>query len=97
MGKVYIEQDNIRLYVETETDLTNFSVVKLAGIDPDDTEMAELTMSVEDASSGLLSYDVTESNFTTAGKWKFWVHVYYEDGAEAWGEPFNIIFYEPGN
>jgi len=98
MGKIYTSQDQLVLYVYTGSDLLEASSVLLQGISPSGSAMVpDLVGTIEDSPSGLISYEVASSTFSTAGTWILWVHVNYYGGGDAWGEPFHLNIYTPGS
>jgi len=98
MGKIYTSQDQLVLYVYTGSDLLEASSVLLQATNPAGTAMVpDLVGTIENSSSGLVSFEVISTTFSTAGTWTLWIHVNYYGGGDAWGEPFHLNIYEPGS
>lgn len=97
MGKVYVGQSYLRLYVETDTDLSSASSVTIEGTKPDGTSTTSFNTVIEDATSGLIYYMVTSSDFTISGTYILWTKVNYSGGALSFGEPFHLNVYDEGN
>lgn len=96
MGKVYKTQSKLTLYIDTGTDLTEASSVAIHRTDPEGTSSSTLTAVIENASTGLISYEVSATDFIIAGVWILWVKVTYTGGAVAYGEPFRLHFHDAG-
>ena len=97
MGKVYTTQDNLTLYVETGADLTDAANTVIEGTDPDGTAITPLGATIESASDGLITYNITSTDFITAGTYILWVKINYVGGSTSWGEPFHFNVYETGD
>lgn len=98
MGKIYTDQDQLVLYINTGSSLAEASSVLVQGTDPAGNTMApELLTTIEDSVTGLVSFETISTTFATAGTWILWVHVNYSGGGDAWGEPFHLNVYEPGS
>jgi len=96
MGKVYVEQDKLVLYIHTGTDLTEASGVQIYRTKPNGDSGSILTATIEDIDKGIVSYEVNDADFENAGTWIVWVKVLYQGGPIAYGEPFHFNVYETG-
>jgi hypothetical protein len=97
MGKVYIAQDNLVLYVNTGTNLSEAGNVVIEGTDPNGSSITPLVTVIEDIITGLVTYEVSNVDFTVAGTYVLWAKVNYIGGTSSWGEPFHFNVYETGN
>ena len=97
MGKVYINQDNLILYINTGTSLIEAGNVTIEGTDPSGNSITPLVTVIEDSDSGLVSYAVLRHDFTSAGVYILWVKINYIGGSTNWGEPFHLNIYQTGN
>lgn len=98
MGKVYTTQSKLVLYVNLGTNLLEASSVRIAGTNPSGVAISPMkTATIEDATKGLVSYQVLETDFTVAGTWTLWTYVSYVGGTWAYGEPFPFNVYTAGN
>ena len=98
MGKIYTGQDKLILYISTGSNLAEVSSVYIHGEDPSGVSISpQLTTTIEDRDTGLVSYEVQATDFTEAGTWTIWVYVAYTGGAVSYGEPFHLHIYTPGS
>jgi hypothetical protein len=100
MGKVYVGQDRLTLYVSTGSSLLEAGSVIIEGTDPSGSSMSPtLSTTIEDVDTGLVSYELQETDalIATAGTWTLWVKVNYIGGETAYGEPFHVNVYSPGS
>lgn len=96
MGKIYVTQASVIMYVHTDADLSEANSVYLQGNTPSGASFVQLPCTILDTDKGLLSVPVSNTTFPTAGTYSLWVYVEFIGGAESWGEPFHLNIYEPG-
>jgi len=99
MGKIYTDQDRLTFYIKTGSNLVEAASVIIQGVAPDGTAMSPtLSTTIENASEGLVSYNVQEADnlIDDVGTWTLWVKVNYIGGETAYGEPFHLHVYAPG-
>ena len=95
MGKIYKNQYNLKLTLETGVTLTGASATKIKYLKPDETA-GEFAASISGTQD--LEYDFTVSTeLDQSGDWTFWAYVTFSDGKIAPGEPVTIRVYAEGN
>lgn len=97
MGKVYVTQENLIIYVNTDSSLVEAANVVLAGTDPLGSDITPLNAVIEDSASGLVSRTVNSADFPSSGTYILWAKVNYIGGGSSWGEPFHLNVYDTGN
>lgn len=96
MGKIYINQASVVMYMHTNADLSQASNVYLQGESPTGSTFNQITCTIINADTGLVSVPVTNTTFPVAGTYSLWAYVVFTGGAESWGEPFHLNIYTPG-
>lgn len=90
MGKIYINQTKVDLYVECRFDsasvnMSNVISCKLHLVPPGGTAIVVDASLEPDGKT--VSYKPTTNVFTKAGLWKIYPYLTFDDGREAPGEP----------
>jgi len=96
MGKVYVNQSELRLQLDTYVSLVGATSLKIKYLKPGSTVEHEVTAQVLSSSAGTIYYDFTAGQLDTAGIWTFWAYVTFAGGGEAPGEPVKIRIWEEG-
>ena len=95
MGNVYNAQDALKIRLTCSQDITGATVKRIKYRKPDGTE-SYWTATVEDASSGIIYYNVASGDIDDSGLWVFWAYITFSDGKSAPGEPVYVYFYDEG-
>lgn len=95
MGKVYTNQE-FTLYVRTGIDLSNAGNVQLAGTKPDGSSMPTKSATIDDASKGIIRYDILDTDLEDAGTWIMWAIANFSS-ATYYGEPFHLNIFSEGS
>ena len=94
MGKIYKNQFNLKLTLQTEVTVTGATATKIKYLKPDKTA-GEFNASISGTED--LEYDFTVSTeLDQSGDWTFWAYVTFSDSRIAPGEPVVIRVYEEG-
>jgi len=92
-GKIYVNQSNLKLTLQTGVVLTGAPTVRIGYKKPDETiDYWEAIISgTED-----LYYEFLDAELDAPGTWAFWAYVIFADGRNAPGEPVFVKVYEQG-
>lgn len=93
MSKVYLNQSNLSLILDTEVDLAGATTTEIKYIKPDGTEGA-FVGSIYDSTN--VKYDFTGTELDQISCWIFWAYVIFSDGRNAPGEPVTMQVYKQG-
>ena len=94
MGKIYQNDIGTKIILDTETDLSDASVVKIKVKKPSGTTL-EWDASIEDASAGTISYIIASSDILDeTGLWSFQAYVEFSNGAKLHGETAKLMVYQ---
>jgi len=96
MGKIYVGQSNLTLYIETGSNLLNASSVIIEGTDPSGNSINTINGTIEDSTKGIISFIVYSTTFSIAGTYILWTKANYVGGTLAYGEPFHLNVYAVG-
>jgi hypothetical protein len=96
MGKVYVNQSELRLQLNTGVSLAGALSVLIKYLKPDETTEREFTAQVLSSSAGTIYYDFNAGELDTAGIWTFWSYVTFADSREAPGEPVRLKVWTEG-
>jgi hypothetical protein len=95
MGKVYLNQDSLRIILVTEVDITGATVRQIKYKKPSGTT-GNWTATELDPTAGSIYYDLTGTELDESGTWKLWAYVTFLDGRSAPGEPVSLIVHTEG-
>ena len=95
MGKVYVDQSNLRITLDTGVNCVAALSRKIKYRDPDNTE-GEWSASQHPTNNNYIYYDLESDELFTEGKWTFWSYVVFADGRDAPGEPVCVRVREEG-
>jgi hypothetical protein len=96
MGKIYVNQSELRLQLNTGVNLAGALAVKIKYIKPGETTEREFTAQVESSSLGTIYYDFQTGQLDKAGIWEFWAWVEFADTRIAPGEPIKLRVWTEG-
>jgi len=95
MGKTYEDQTALRIRLTVGQDITGASAKKIKYRKPDNTE-GNWDATVEDATNGIIYYDLKTDDKIDEGLYTFWAYVTFSDGRSAPGEPISKFMYPEG-
>jgi hypothetical protein len=95
MSKIYANQTDLTLKLETKKDLTNITSVKIAYKNPKGV-LGEWTAAVDNAIDGIIKYSIV-SELKYAGQWVIWAKTIDAQGLISIGESSSLQVYEQGN
>lgn len=95
MGKIYVGQD-FKIQLTTGQDITNAQSVKIKYKNPAGV-LGEWIGTIENASTGVINYDVLAVNNTIVGTWLVWVKITDVNGSILIGESSSFVIYKEGN
>lgn len=75
--------------------LTDASEIYIKYKKPDGT-LGQWSATVEDITSGIIFYNMTDTEFLTAGLWTYWSYVIFSDGRVGIGNIFKITIRKEG-
>lgn len=93
MGKIYLNQNSLRIELETEVDI-NGATATLIKFEKPSGDTGEWSASVSDPGAGKIYYDLTGTELDEIGNWMLWAHVTFSDTRHAPGEPTRLVVYE---
>jgi hypothetical protein len=96
MGKIYVNQSELRLQLNTTIDLTQAALIKIKYIKPGSTVVNEVVAGVFDVAKGIIIYDFHNGELDTVGNWTFWADVTFSDGRNAPSEPVKLRIWVEG-
>ena len=97
MGKIYKNQDYLRVRVHIGYTLSDAAAVLIKYRDPNGVE-GSWAVAVENELNGIVYRDFAAgSPLNVAGVWTFWSHVTFTDGRVAPGEAFEQTVYDEGS
>lgn len=92
---IYQGQNNIRFRLSGCGDLTSASTVSIVYVKPDFTT-GTWTATIEDATNGIIYYDMLSSESLIAGKYVFYPLIIFLDGRTGIGDAVEETVYAPG-
>lgn len=92
MSKVYINQTNLTISLDTGETLTNVTTALIKYKKPDGTS-GQWTAT---ASGQSVSYAVSAGNLNVSGRWTIWAHITFANGKTSIGEPSVLTVYQEG-
>jgi hypothetical protein len=97
MGKVYVNQDSLRIRLTTSVDITGATSLQIRYKKPSGST-SQVTATSEDDADGIIYYDLPQGStlLDEAGDWLFWAYVTFSDNRSAPGEPARVHVYEAG-
>lgn len=96
-GKVYKNQDHLRIRVHIGYDLSDATTVLIKYTNPNGTS-GSWVATVEDEDKGIVYKDFAAgSPLGISGIWTFWSYVTFTDGRVAPGEAFTETIYDEGS
>jgi hypothetical protein len=96
MGKIYVNQDKLRLQLNTGVDLTGAQALKIRYQKPGSTAVNEFVATALPSLLGALYYDFKSGDLNKSGDWTFWPWVTFADGRSAPGQPIKIKVWDEG-
>lgn len=97
MGKIYKNQDYLRITVHIEHDLSDAASITIKYKDPNGDE-GNWVATIEDEEEGIVYKDFAlGSSLGISGEWTFWAYVIFNDGRLAPGDPFTQMIYDEGS
>ena len=96
MGKVYLNQNSLRLKVDTSVDITGATTRLIKYKKPDGTAGQFIATEEAPATAGVIYYDFVSTELDQEGPWTMWSYVTFSDARSAPGEPFKVIVYVEG-
>ena len=96
MGKIYLNQDSLRIELTTDVDITGATVTQIKYKKPVSGETGEWDATVEDTGAGSIYFDLTGTELDEVGTWTFWAYVTFADTRSAPGEPVKVTVYTEG-
>ena len=93
MSKVYKNQTSLRVRLTLGVDITD-AIVKQIKYQKPSGIVGYWNATVEDATEGIIYYDITTNDINEAGQWKFWAYITFSDGRSAPGEYATETIYE---
>jgi len=85
-----------KLYAETKYDLSTITAQTIKFIKPDGTE-GQFSAVVDSESKGIISHEISETDFDQVGYWKCWAYITEDDSSIGIGEPFIVKVVEEGD
>lgn len=96
MPNIHVGQTALRLEFRIGVNLSGASKTEIRYYKPNGV-FGVFDANIADEANGVVYYDVeSEGDIDDTGKWRFWVHVYYNDGTELDSNVIEIDIYEPG-
>jgi hypothetical protein len=95
MGKIYLNQDSLRIQLTTGVDITGATTTKIKYKKPSEAT-GDWDATVEDVGAGSIYYDLTGTELDEVGTWTFWAYVTFADTRSAPGEPVKVTVYTEG-
>jgi hypothetical protein len=96
MGKIYLNQDSLRIELTTDVDITGATLLEIRYKKPVSGDTGEWTAIVGDPGAGMIYYDLTGTELDEVGTWTFWAYVTFSDNRSAPGEPVKVTVYTEG-
>ena len=96
MGKVYLNQNSLRLKVDTGVDITGATTRLIKYKKPDATAGQFIATADTPTTAGIIYYDFVNTELDQEGVWTMWSYVTFADARSAPGEPFKLIVYVEG-
>ena len=98
MGKIFVNQSNLKLTLQTGVTLTGALTKQIGYKKPDVDGIAGIIDYWDATIDGTedLFYEFINTELDVAGTWAFWAYVVFADGRNAPGEPIQIKVYEQG-
>lgn len=96
MGKIYLNQDSLRIQLTTGVDITGASTTEIRFKKPVSGDSSAWTATVGDPGAGAIYFDLTGTELDEVGTWTFWAYVTFSDGRSAPGEPVKVTVYTEG-
>jgi hypothetical protein len=96
MGKIYVDQSNLRVTLDTGVSCLTALDMKIKYTDPDGTS-GEWDASLHPTNNNYIYYDLQSDELFMEGVWTFWAYVTFTDGRSAPGEPLHVRVYEEGD
>ena len=94
MSKIYVDQESLRLTLQTGVDISGSSARAIKFLKPDQSTTGSWDATVTGTED--LYYDFDGSELDVSGEWTFWAFVTFGDGRTAPGEPVFMKVYEEG-
>lgn len=95
MGKIYLNQDSLRIHLTAEVDITGATTTDIKYKKPDGSA-GTWNATVDDAGVGSIYFDLTGTELDATGTWTLWTYVTFADGRSAPGEPVKMIVHTEG-
>lgn len=96
MGKIYIGQTDLSLYLETGKDLTGITNVKMIFKSPSGVEKIKDCV-VTNVKKGIIKYVVVSAaDIDEVGEWTIWAKIVDAQGLVSIGEPSKFDVYTEG-
>ena len=96
MGKIYLNQDSLRIQLTTDVDITAATVTQIKYKKPVSGDTGVWNAVVLDPGDGVIYYDLTGTELDEVGTWTFWAYVTFSDTRSAPGEPVKVTVYTEG-
>jgi hypothetical protein len=97
MGKVYKNQDYLRIVAHIGQTLSDAQSILIKYKDPNGQE-GSWAASISDTLGGVVYRDFASgSPLSVSGTWTFWAYVTFNDSRVAPGEPFEQMVYDEGS
>jgi len=97
MGKIYVGQSKLRLQLNTGVTIESGDVLWIKYCKPGSSSVEVFVAEELGTPAGAIYYDFDIGDLDTAGIWKFWAYIIFNDGREAPGESISIRIYNEGN
>jgi len=95
VGKIYVDQTNLIIDLDTGIDLTSgVTSVAIKYTKPGIETVGEWDADVYDTTH--IRYTASAGEIDTEGIWTFWSYIYFSDDTEAPGEPGEVKVYLEG-
>ena len=95
MSKIYVNQNSLRLTLQTGVDISEASNLLIKYIKPDKATTGNFSATISGTTD--LYYDFAGTELDTPGEWTFYAFVIFSDARTAPGEPVYITVYNEGN